>query len=279
MALEKVSKILEVADKANAAVIGFNCIDYNMIRSCMLAAEETGKPIICMLYPVHDYEFNSISLSTFAVQVKELAKSVCAPIGLHLDHCSDLAYIELAVRSGFTSIMYDGSMLPYEENVYNTRKAVEMCKAYDVDVEAELGYVGVGSAYDPANVELYTKPELAADFVQKTKVDSLAVAIGNAHGVYKAEPRLDFERLDAINAATDIPLVLHGGSGIPDDQLECAFSRGISKFNVGTELWQVWKNALAKYAGDASVHPNEMSVKIQDTLKEYLRVKLELTKL
>jgi len=279
MPLERVSTILRIAEKANTAVIGFNCLDYSTIYSVIATAEEARRPTICMLYPVHDNPYNFISLNSFAAIVMDLAKNVSVPIGLHLDHSSDIDYIEHAVHCGFTSVMYDGSMLAYEENVRNTCRVVDICAPLGVDVEAELGYVGVAGANDYDKPELLTHPEEASKFVSETRIDSLAIAIGNAHGAYYSLPNLDLARLDAINEITSVPLVLHGGSGIPDDQLTEAFSRGINKFNVGTEYWHAWKESAAKHSTNPDIHPNEIARLVQDDLKKYLHKKFQLTKL
>lgn len=187
----------------------------------------------------------------FVETVRDVAKNVKVPVGIHLDHCSDFDYIVAAMRCGFDSIMYDGSMLPVEENIKNTAEIVKVAKAFGADVEAELGRVGFASTVaDQNDTDKYTKPEVAAAFCEQSGCSSVAVAIGSAHGFYKETPKLDIERLKKINAATDVPLVLHGGSGIPNDQLEVAFREGINKFNVGTEFfylyYQTMKNSVKR---------------------------------
>ena len=224
MALERVSKILKMADEAKTSVIAFNCINYDMAYSVVTVAEELQKPVIIMLYPEHNYGFNNADVRGFAETVKSLASRVKVPVGLHLDHSSDFDYIMKAIREGFTSVMFDGSMLPVEENIRLSKKVVEVARNFDVDVEAELGRVGFAKDSDEDNLDLYTKPEVAAEFCKETGVTSVAVAIGSAHGVYLETPKLDIERLEEINRATETPLVLHGGSGIPNDQLEVAFT-------------------------------------------------------
>lgn len=281
MALERVSKLLRMADQKNTAIIGFNCTDFNMAYAVAKVAEELKKPAIIMLYPEHCYLYNVTNLSAFASMVKDIVKDMETPIGLHLDHSSDYDYIMNAINSGFTSVMYDGSMLSLEENIENTKKVVETAHIFDVDVEAELGRVGFASAGDGNNSDMYTKAESIKIFAEKTGVDSIAIAIGNAHGVYKEIPKLDFNRLDEINVATEVPLVLHGGSGIPNDQLDEAFKRGINKFNVGTEYFMLYYNSIKDYCERFGSSGNifDMPQYVQGKLMEYLREKMNISRI
>ena len=281
MAFERVSNILKMAEEADTSAIAFNCNDYTMAYSVVSVAEELQKPVIVMLYPADSFQKNCCNLSGFAATVRELAEKVKVPIGLHLDHCSDFAYILNAVRSGFTSVMYDGSMLPVEENIVNTRRVAEAAHALGADVEAELGHVGFAAQSDQHKEDLYTRPEVAAKFCEETKVDSVAVAIGSAHGVYLETPKLDLSRLDEINAATKTPLVLHGGSGIPHDQLEQAFKRGINKFNVGTEYFQLYYDSIREFCDQNKDRGSvlDLPMFVQEKLKAYLRVKMQISRL
>ena len=279
MALEKVSEILKMAVKANTSAIGFNCTDYNMVRPVVTVAEELNKPVIIMLYPEHARDKKWTSTAVFADMVKNEANRVKVPIGLHLDHCTDYDYILEAVKNGFNSVMYDGSMLSFEENVKNTKEVAKACHALGASVEAELGHVGFADTIvDQSNTDIYTKPEVAARFCEESNCDSVAIAVGTAHGFYKETPRLDIERLKAINAATDIPLVMHGGSGVPDEQLEIAFKEGINKFNVGTEYYYLYYQTIKEFCQQG--HPDffDMPLLIQKRLMDYLRVKMLLSK-
>ena len=213
----------------------------------------------------------------------EIAR-VKAPIGLHLDHSSDFEYIKAAIDAGFPSVMYDGSMLSVEENLENTCRVVEYAHRHGADVEAELGCVGLAAGgQDQDDVDMYTKPDIAKRFCEESGCDSIAVSIGSAHGYYSKTPRLDLERLKAINAATGCPLVLHGGSGIPDDQLEKAFTMGINKFNVGTEFLGLYFKTVCQYAEKYKGDPRhvilDMAKPVQEALKAYLREKMQLTKM
>ena len=279
MSFVKVRDVLRIVDQANTAAIGFNCLDYNTVYSVITVAQELQKPVICTLYPEHAYRNNTMSLAGFATIVRDLAEKVSVPIAVHLDHSSDPDYIVEAIKNGFSSVMYDGSLLPLEENISNTRKVVETADKFGVDVEAELGRVGFAAQSDQDKSDLYTNPEIAARFVRETGVTSLAIAIGNAHGFYTSTPKLDLERLDKINRATDVYLVLHGGSGIPQEQIEQSFRLGINKLNVGTEFLKIYKDSTAKHAGDGSLAPENVPVKVQGDLMAYLRERLALTKI
>ncbi len=281
MALEKVSNILKMAQEKNTSVIAFNCNDYTMAYSVVSVAEELQKPVLVMLYPEDNSKKNCCGVRGFAQTVLELIDKVKVPVGLHLDHCSDFDYILQAIQAGFPSVMFDGSMLPVEENIRLTKEVVKAAHALGADVEAELGHVGFANQSDQDNEDLYTKPEVAKVFCEETEVDSVAVAIGSAHGVYLTTPKLDLERLDQIHAATDTPLVLHGGSGIPNDQLEQAFVRGINKFNVGTEYFQLYYDSVREFCEENGDQGSILDVPmfVQERMKEYLRVKMQLSKL
>lgn len=279
MSVEKVSTILKMADEANTTAIAFNCTDYNTIVSVVKVAEELSKPVICMLYPEHAYLKHWTTPKIFVETVRDVAKNVKVPVGIHLDHCSDFDYIVAAMRDGFDSVMYDGSMLPVEENIKNTAEIVKVAKAFGADVEAELGRVGFASTVaDQNDTDKYTKPSVAAAFCEQSGCSSVAVAIGSAHGFYKETPKLDIERLKKINAATDVPLVLHGGSGIPNDQLEVAFREGINKFNVGTEFFYLYYQTMKKFC--EAGHPDffDLPLEVQNALENYLRQKMQLSK-
>lgn len=284
MALVKVSEILKMADEANTSVIAFNCVDYSQVHAVCTVAEELGKPVLIALYPGHSTDFMCTVPEGFAPMAIYEANRVSVPVGLHLDHCSDMDYIKRAIDLGFSSIMYDGSMLPMEENIANTKAVVEYAHARGVDVEGELGCVGsAANEEDQSNVDMYTKPEDAKRFCEETGCDAIAVSIGSAHGFYTKTPKLDLERLQQINAATDVPLVLHGGSGIPDDQLEKAFTMGINKFNVGTEFFRAHYEAVAEFVKANEDNKRavilDVPVPAQEALKNYLREKMLLTKM
>lgn len=282
MALEKVSTILKMADDANTSVIAYICIDYNMAYSVITVAEELQKPVIVMLLPEHSIVNNVFGVSGFAGMVRELAEKVNVPVGLHLDHSSDYGYIVNAIKGGFPSVMIDASMCSLEENIALCRKVTETAHLLNADVEAELGCVGLAQQDAGENEDMYTNPDVAARFCKETGIDSLTVAIGSAHGVYRKMPKLDIERLEEINQATEIPLVLHGGSGIPHDQLKVAFRKGINKFNVGTEFLECYYKSMEEYV--EMMQEKQEPLKMlgfprfaQEKLMSYLREKESLS--
>ena len=245
MSFEKVSTILKEVDAKKTAALAYDCFNYESIAWLVEAGEELGIPVIVMLYPAM---LETISAKVFASITKAMAKQVKIPVGLHLDHCESYETILGTIKAGFTSVMFDGSKLPYEENVRGTCEVVRAAHAMGIDVEAELGKVGTAANVgDFKNEDMYTTAEQAADFVAKTKVDSLAIAIGSAHGYYVETPHLSMTRLKEINKAIDTPLVLHGGTGIPEDQLRQAFKLGINKLNVGTEYFALFYSTTKDY--------------------------------
>ena len=281
MAFEKCIDIIKHAQRSNTSVFAVNCFDYNTVKGVIYAAEETATPVLVQLFPGHASQWKVTSIEGFAAITKQLASEVKTPIGLHLDHCYTYEEIRRAADAGFTSVMFDGSELSLEENAQKTKVIADEMHARGIAVEGEIGHVGLAAEDAGSDLDLYTKPEAAKQFYAESGVDLLAIAIGNAHGFYKGTPHLDIDRLDAIHAATEgLALVLHGGSGIPDDQLEVAFSRGINTFNYGTNyLWTYYK-ALAGFVKD---HEKEdyadvldMSIPAQNVLIEHMKERFHL---
>lgn len=276
---EKAGNILKMAQESKTSAIAFICMDYVMARSVIYAAEATNTPVIVMLYPEHASIQHTTGLKAYAVLVKEMADKVNVPIGLHADHDYTYEAIMTAINAGFDSVMIDGSMNDLDTNIALTRKTADAAHAKGVFVEGEIGHVGIAAEADNRNEDLYTKADAAEKFCRETGVDSLAVSIGNAHGEYKETPHLDIDRLEEIHAATDVPLVLHGGSGIPDDQLLKAFSKGISKFNLGTEFLGKYYNAAAEFIKENAANPDpvkiiHMAEFIQAELQPYVEERL-----
>lgn len=277
---EKVENIIKMAEEKNTAAIAFICMDHVMARSVVCAAEATNTPAIVMLFPEHVSIQKTCTKRGYAESVKALADSVKVPIGLHMDH--DYSYEALmdTIDNGFTSVMMDASMNDLDTNIAITKKVVDKAHEMGVYVEGEIGHVGVAAEAENKNEDLYTKPEAAAKFCKETGVDTLAVSIGNAHGEYKDTPHLDIKRLEEIDAATDTPLVLHGGSGIPDDQLLLAFSKGIRKFNLGTEFLGKYYDAVAEFAAQNADNPDPVKIInmpefVQSRLQPYLEERMK----
>jgi fructose-bisphosphate aldolase, class II len=277
MSFEKLSTILKEADAKKTASLGFNCHSYSSVAWEIEAAEELGIPAIVMMHPGSD---RYISIEALAKITKTLAKKAKVPIALHLDHCESFETIMRAIKAGFTSVMYDGSRLPFEENVRGTCEVVKAAHAFGVDVEAELGRVGMAAnKADFKNEDLYTSVAQATDFIAKTNADALAIAIGNAHGYYVETPHLDLTRLKEINRAIDTPLVLHGGTGIPVDQLKQSFKLGINKLNLATEYFALFYDTTRDYQQVNDKKDNIFGLLDYQKLviKDYLRAKFALT--
>ena len=270
----KVRDLLAMGKQSNACILAFDCADVNMIKSVCYGAEKANKPVIVMLYPGMK---NILPFKVFATAAKYYADQVRVPVGLHLDHSSSFDEICTAIHEGFDSVMADGSVLPFEENVAFTKKVVEVAKNFDVDVEGELGHVGTAAETDEySRKEMFTKPDEVTEFTERTGVASLAVSFGSAHGLYKFPPKLDIDHLRELKAATDTPLVLHGGTGIPDDQLKAAFSNGICKINIGTEFFNMNTRLNKEFYAKDDVRPFSHPEFIQPVLTDYIAGRLEL---
>ena len=257
---EKVGNLLKTAKESNTAAIAFICMDYVMARTVVYAAEATNTPAIVMLFPEHVTIQHTTGFEKYAAMVKELAGEVKVPIGLHCDHDYSCEAIMRTIRAGFGSVMMDGSMNDLDTNIAVTKKVVDAAHETGVFVEGEIGHVGTAADADNDKTDLYTKPEAAEKFCRESGVDSLAISIGNAHGEYRDTPHLDIRRLEDIHAATSVPLVLHGGSGIPDDQLLVAFSKGINKFNLGTEFLGKYFQAVSAFTAENAKNPDPVKI-------------------
>lgn len=269
---EKTQNIIKLARECNTSAIAFICQDYVMARTVVYAAEATNTPAIVMLYPEHVTVQKTTGFRGYAAMVKELANEVKVPIGLHCDHDYTYDAIIHTIECGFESVMMDGSMNDLDTNIALTKKVVDKAHEMGAIVEGEIGHVGVAADSDNRNEDLFTKPDAAAKFCEETGADTLAVSIGNAHGEYKETPHLDIQRLEDIRNATDVPLVLHGGSGIPDDQLLIAFSKGINKFNLGTEFLKNYFKALTDFTAEFADVADPVKV---INMPEYVQSKLQ----
>lgn len=246
MSLLSLASMLEVAGRNKFAVGAFNGVDSHYIDAIFQAAGELRAPIIINIAEVH---FKFLDVEAIAAYTKNKAAASNLPISLNLDHGVTFGAIQRAVAAGFTSVMFDGSHLSYDDNIQSTKAVVELCHRHGISVEGELGAVGGdegGNLEGSANEMMFTDPLQATDYVNKTRIDALAVAIGNSHGKYKGKPKLDFGRLSALGEAVDIPLVLHGGSGLSTDDFRKAIGLGITKLNFFTGMSQA---AIAAISG------------------------------
>ncbi len=235
MPLESYSNLLKDAQSRKYAVGAFNIFSMAFLPSILEVAEEQRSPVLLQVTPVH---FHMMEIEPYIAYVKACVAKVSVPVGLNLDHGTDEATIIKAIRYGFPAVMFDASRLPYNENLSRTKNIVTICHACGVDVEAELGTLNDEALESSDSLEgfLFTDPDAAAEFCSQTQIDALAVSIGNVHGIYRREPNLDFNRLTSIARKTGTPLVLHGGSGIPDADFQRAIELGINKINIYTDM-------------------------------------------
>ena len=232
--LVTLEEILKDAESRKYGVGLFNMLNLEMARAIIDAAEEERSPLILGVAEVHlphiPFEYASLIMNY-------IAKKATVPVCLHFDHGTDYNKIMAAIKAGFTSVMYDGSALPYEQNIANTREISKVAHAVGCSVEAELGHVGgAEGGADDGHEEQYTNVSQVNDFIHRADIDALAVAIGTAHGQYKTKPRLDINRLAQIYKIAEKPLVLHGGSGLSDEDFRNTISNGIRKVNICTEM-------------------------------------------
>ncbi|MDH6365408.1 fructose-bisphosphate aldolase class II [Enterococcus sp. PF1-24] len=240
--LAGLKEVLMQATRDKRAIAAFNVPNLEMVKAAIQAAEELDVPVILQHAEGHN---SLISLEEIGPIMMDYAKRSKVPVVVHLDHGKSLKAIITAIKIGFTSVMIDASDKPFEENILLTKEIVKIAHSSGVDVEAELGHVftsslGGGEGREPdddligMNDDIYTDPELAKSFVEQTGVDCLAVAFGTVHGIYLKEPRLDLERVRQIQQKVEIPLVMHGGSGVSKEDYHVAISNGIAKINYYT---------------------------------------------
>ena len=243
MPLVTTKEILKKAQEGKYAVGAFNVENMEMVMAVIEAAEELNSPVIMQTTPS---TVKYAGLDYYLANVSSAAKKSKVPVAMHLDHGSSFDLAMQALRSGYTSIMIDGSHSIFEENIEVTKRVVDACKPSSIPVEAELGKVGGKEDDLDGGCGGYTDPKEAKEFVERTNVDSLAVAIGTAHGVYEGIPKLDLDRLSEIRELVDIPLVLHGASGLSEEAIKDSISRGICKVNFATELRIAYAEGVKK---------------------------------
>lgn len=265
------------AQQEGYAVPAFNVHNLETVQVIAETAAEMRSPVI-MAGTTGTYKY--AGLGYLVAICEQAARKYDLPIALHLDHHEDLADIETKVKAGVRSVMIDASHFPFEQNIEKVAQAVRLCHRYDASVEAELGRLG-GQEDDIIVDEkdsFFTDPDKAGEYIRRTGIDSLAVAIGSAHGMYQGEPKLDFERLALIRDKVDVPLVLHGASGIPEAMLRRSIELGICKVNVATELKIAFSDAVKAYFGahPASNDPREYMEPGKKAMKEVVRDKIRM---
>lgn len=281
----QMAPVLEVATQSGFAVGSFAPRYTSMIRPILRAGEALKSPIIVQISQ-REMERYGISPSQFGAAFHRALEEEqpTVPVVLHLDHTFELSVIEAAIDAGFTSVMMDASGKPFEENVAQSRKAADLAHARNVSIEAELGKIGTTDFVETDDdLELYTDPQEAADFVTKTGVDALAVSVGTAHGHYVVrQPKVDCERLKQIRELTNVHLVLHGGSGVPASMIQAAVSLpggGISKVNIATDLEAALLSALGRETrmsdAECSALPADQLRKAEQAVEDTVREKVE----
>ena len=276
--LMNMKELLAVADKNGFAVPAFNIGSEAILKGVVESANEKNAPVILAIHPT---ELEFLGDSFIKTCIEEANKSK-GPMVIHLDHGGTFEEVLRAIRCGFTSVMIDASHLSYEENIAITKKVVEVAKVSNVSVEAELGTIGTtGENFEGgADDIIYTNPEQAKDFIEKTGIDSLAVAIGTAHGIYPKDmkPELKLDLLKTIRDTVDIPLVLHGGSSNPDDEIAQSVKIGISKINISSDIkfafYKKCREVLAENPG--WIEPNAIYPPCIEAMKEVVEFKMNL---
>lgn len=272
MPLVTTRDLLLKARRDRSAVCAINVGNYETVRGVVEAAEAEGSPVIIQLY---DRLMGDRIGEDFGPLVRGMAERSPAPIALHLDHGRTRANVERALRAGYSSVMFDASDRPLEENIRLTREMVQLAHAAGVPVEGEMGQLGSAAAGPDAAG--YTDPADAARFVAETGVDSLAVAIGTAHGRYATAPRLDLDRLSAIAAAVPVPLVLHGGSCTPVESVREAVRRGICKINFATEYQEAYRDGIVAVLRPDEFKPVDILVRpVLERLRAFVAERMRL---
>jgi len=277
MSLVSSKQMLIDAQQGHYAIAAFNIHNLETLKAVVETAREERAPVILQATPG---TCRYAGVNFLYAMAETAAQEADIPAALHLDHGDDVNLALECIDSGFTSVMVDGSKLPFEQNVEMVRKVVDYARPRGVQVEAELGRVG--GVEEELSVSEYeaalTEPEKAAEYVERTGVDSLAVAIGTAHGMYKGEPKLDFERLEQIRKIVAVPLVLHGCSGVPDDMVKKAVAMGICKINIATDIKIAFAGALLDYFKDnpREVDPRKYFKPAMDAVKHVARYKIRL---
>ncbi|KHK09505.1 hypothetical protein I794_07455 [Listeria monocytogenes SHL002] len=278
--LVNMKQLLEVAKENKFAVGAFNVADSNFLRVVVEEAEKNNAPAIIAVHPT-ELVFFFFTKDDFFQYVLARIKNSPVPFVLHLDHGDNMGDVMRAVRCGFSSVMIDGSLLPFEENIRVTKEVVDVCHKLGVSVEGELGTIGkTGNSIEGGVSEIiYTKPEEAEEYISRTGVDTLAVAIGTAHGIYPKdkEPKLRLDILKEIKDLVNIPLVLHGGSANPDAEIAAAVEIGIQKVNISSDYkYAFYKKCREILSTTELWDANAIYPDCIDAAKEVVKYKMEL---
>lgn len=282
--LVTLNEVMRVAEEKKIAIGSFNTPNLESIQAVLGAAEEMELPVIIQFAQCHE---DWVPLSTIGPIMVDMARKATIPVCVHLDHGETLEYLQEALDLGFTAIMYDGSTLPYDENLANTVKAVQIAAKTGASVEAELGSMGrresgTGDVTDADDeTKIYTDPVQAAVFVKETGIDALACSFGTTHGIYLTEPKLDFDVVKEVRAKTNgIPIVMHGGSGVSREDFAKAIQAGVRKINYFTYMDKSGGNAATEYLktvkGDEPVFFSSIVAASREAMKENVKAALKM---
>lgn len=269
------ARLMKRAEKENYAIPAFNIDNLESAMAVSEIMHEMRTPVIVQMIP---RTLNYGGIAIYPAMMRELMADCPVDYALHLDHGSSLSLAKKCIAGGFSSVMFDGSLMPFEDNIKFTKEVTDFALPMDVSVEGELGTIGGKEEGDTDLEASYTKVSEAEEFVRRTNVSTLAIGVGTAHGVYKGTPHINVERIKEIHAAIDTPLVLHGASGLSDEVLKDCIAAGITKINFATELRQAYTNGIkAEFAKD----PDAFDPKIYmrgaiDSIKEVLRHKINI---
>ncbi len=269
------ARLMKRAEKENYAIPAFNIDNLESAMAVSEIMHEMRTPVIVQMIP---RTLNYGGIAIYPAMMRELMADCPVDYALHLDHGSSLSLAKKCVAGGFSSVMFDGSLMPFEDNVKFTKEVTDFALPMDVSVEGELGTIGGKEEGDTDLEASYTKVSEAEEFVRRTNVSTLAIGVGTAHGVYKGTPHINVQRIKEIHSAIDTPLVLHGASGLSDEVLRDCIAAGITKINFATELRQAYTNGIkAEFAKDPEVFDPKIYMRgAIDNIKEVLRHKINI---
>lgn len=265
--------ILKIAEAEGCAVGSFNTPNFESLRAVIGAAEALKQPVIIMHAQVHE-EMGLCKMEEIAPVMLFMAERASVPVCVHLDHGTDLDYVRRALELGFTSVMYDGSEQSLDINRANTCIIKEIAERKNVSIEAEVGSMGAREAGSGGGESIYTDPEAAAEFVKSTGIDALACAFGTAHGIYLKQPKLDFERVRKIKSMINVPIVMHGGSGVSNEDYKKVISCGVRKINYYTYMAKAGGEAVDKMADRTFFH--DIAAAAEQGMKENVKAAIRV---
>ncbi len=271
--LVTLKSILSLAEAKGTAIGAFNTPNLESLFAIIKGAEELNKPVIIMHAPIHE-EMGLCKLCDMAPIMVYMADRASVPVCVHLDHGNRFEDLKTALDLGFTSVMYDGSELPLNENLANTAAAVEIAARYGASVEAELGSMGARESGGAGGDSIYTDPFAAKEFVEETGIDALACAFGTAHGIYTKTPKLDFDRVKKIHELIDVPIVMHGGSGVSREDYLKVIECGVRKINYYTYMSKAGGTAVQNLADKTFFH--DIAVCAENAMREDVKCAMQI---